>query len=333
MRNYLIRRSLELIPVLFAIAFVSFWLVSMMGNPFATLIINPHVHPADIKRLEIAYHWNGSIWTRFIFWLKDFIYPKHGWGLSTMAPGRTALSLIKQRIGITFAFSASSLVFAFIISIPLGVFSALHQYSISDYALTFFAFFGMSAPTFWVGIMAMYLFSVKVHWFPAAGAHAAFLTIKGMPVMFDKAPAINRFLDTAYHLTLPIAVLTIFQIGGWLRYMRSSMLEVKSQDYVRTARAKGVSEREVIYKHAFRNAVIPIITLVGLSLPALIGGAMLTEIVFSIDGIGRLTFNAVMGQDIFVAMALIMIFAILVVLGNFLADIFYAIADPRIRYS
>ncbi len=333
MRNYLIRRSLELIPVLFAIAFVAFWLVSKMGNPFATLIINPHVHPDDIKRLEIAYHWNGSVWTRFIYWLKDFIYPKQGWGLSTMAPGRTALDLIKQRIGITFSFSATSMILAFIISVPLGVFSALRQYSISDYTLTFFAFFGMSAPTFWVGIVLMYLLAVRVHWFPAAGAHAAFLTINGLPVMFDKAPAIRRFLDTGYHLALPIIVLTIFQVGGWLRYMRSSMLEVKNQDYVRTARAKGVPERIVIYKHAFRNAIIPIITLIGLSIPGLIGGAMLTEYVFSIDGIGRLTYKAVVNQDIFVAMALIMIFAILTVLGNFLADIFYAIADPRIRYS
>ncbi len=333
MKNYLIRRSLELIPILFAIAFVSFWLVSMMGNPFATLIINPHVHPSDIKRLEIAYHWNGSIWTRFIYWLKDFVYPTHGWGLSTMAPGRTALELIKQRIGITFAFSSTSLVLAFIISVPLGVFSALRQYSVADYILTFFAFFGMSAPTFWVGIVVMYLFAVKVHWFPAAGAHSAILTIKGLPVMFDKAPVMRRFIDTAYHLALPIIVLTIFQVGGWLRYMRSSMLEVKSQDYVRTARAKGLPERIVVYKHAFRNAIIPIITLIGLSLPALIGGAMLTEIVFSIDGIGRLTFKAVTGQDIFVAMALIMIFSILTVVGNFLADIFYAVADPRIRYS
>ena len=333
MRNYLIRRSLELIPVLFAIAFVSFWLVSKMGDPFSVLIINPHVHPEDIARLKHIYHWDGPLVVRFLFWLKDFVHPTMGWGLSTLAPGRTALELIKERIGITFSFSATSMILAFIISVPLGVFSALRQYSIADYTLTFFAFFGMSAPTFWVGIMLMYLLAVKVHWFPAAGAHAAFLTIKGMPVLFDKAPAIRRFLDTGYHLVLPITVLTIFQMGGWLRYMRSSMLEVRNQDYVRTARAKGVPERTVIYKHALRNAIIPIITLIGLSLPGLIGGAMLTETVYAIDGIGRLTYKAVMSQDIFVAMALIMIFAILTVLGNFLADIFYAIADPRIRYS
>jgi len=333
MRNFLIRRSLELIPVLLAIAFVSFWLVSKMGDPFATLIINPHVHPEDIARLKHIWHWDEPLVVRFMFWLKDFVHPTMGWGLSTLAPGRTALELIKQRIGITFSFSASSMILAFIISVPVGVFTALRQYSISDYALTFFAFFGMSAPTFWVGIMLMYLLAVKVHLFPAAGAHAAFLTVGGLPTEFSQAPVLRRFLDTGYHLALPIIVLTIFQIGPWLRYMRSSMLEVKNQDYVRTARAKGANERTVIYKHAFRNAIIPIITLIGLSFPGLIGGAMLTEYVFAIDGIGRLTYKAVMSQDIFVAMALITIFAILVVLGNFLADIFYALVDPRIRYS
>jgi len=333
MKNYLIRRALELIPVLFAIAFVSFWLVSKMGDPFAVLILNPHIRPEDIHRLQHLWHWDEPLVIRFIYWLKDFVYPKSGWGFSTLAPGKSVLELIKLRIPITFAFSATSMLLAIVISIPLGVYSALHQYSISDYALTFFAFFGMSMPTFWFGIMLMYLLAVKVHWFPAAGAHSAFMPINGLLTEFKDAPAIKRFLDTAWHLALPIFVLVVFQMGAWLRYMRSSMLEVKHQDYVRTARAKGVGERTVIYKHAFRNAIIPILTLIGLSFPGLIGGAMITETVFAIDGIGRLTYSAVMSQDVFVAMALITIFATLVVLGNFIADILYAVADPRIRYS
>lgn len=333
MRNYLIRRVLELIPVLFAIAFVSFWLVSKMGNPFAVLLLNPHIRQQDVRRLMHIWHWDKPLVVRFWYWLKDFVWPKQGWGFSTLAPGKTALQLIAQRIPVTVSFSSTSLIAAIILSIPLGVYSALRQYSISDYILTFFAFFGMSMPTFWFGIMLIYLFAVKVHWFPAAGYHGAFFIIKGVPVMFNDAPRWMQFLDEAWHLTLPITVLTVFQVGGWLRYMRSSMLEVKSMDYVRTARAKGLPERTVIYKHAFRNAVIPIITLIGLSFPGLVGGAMITETVFAIDGIGRLTYKAVMSQDVFVAMALIMIFSILVVIGNFLADIFYAVADPRIRYS
>jgi len=333
MKNYLIRRALELIPVLFAIAFVSFWLVSKMGDPFATLIINPHVRPEDIQRLRHIWHWDEPLFIRFIYWLKDFIYPKAGWGLSILAPGRSVIEVVKLRIPITMGFPPTSMILAVVISIPLGVYSALHQYSISDYALTFFAFFGMSMPTFWFGIMLMYLLAVRVHWFPAAGAHSAFLTIEGMPVEFGDAPKIRQFIDTAWHLALPIFVLVVFQMGSWLRYMRSSMLEVKHQDYVRTAKAKGVNNRTVTYKHAFRNAIIPIITLIGLSFPGLIGGAMITETVFAIDGIGRLTFKAVMSQDVFVAMALITIFAILVVLGNFIADILYAVVDPRIRYS
>jgi peptide/nickel transport system permease protein len=333
MRNYLIRRALELIPVLFAITFVSFWLVSKMGDPFATLIINPHVRPEDIQRLRHIWHWDEPLVIRFVYWLKDFVYPKAGWGLSILAPGRNVLEVIKSRIPITMAFSATSMVLAIVISVPLGIYSALHQYSVSDYGLTFFAFFGMSMPTFWFGIMLMYLFAVKVHWFPAAGAHSAFLIVEGMHVEFSEAPKIRQFIDTAWHLALPIFVLVVFQTGAWLRYMRSSMLEVKHQDYVRTARAKGVNDRTVIYKHAFRNAIIPIITLIGLSFPGLIGGAMITETIFAIDGIGRLTFKAVMSQDVFVAMALITIFAVLIVLGNFIADILYAVVDPRIRYS
>lgn len=333
MKNYLIRRILELIPVLFAIAFVSFWLVSKMGNPFAVLILNPHVHPEDIKRLMHIWHWDQPLVVRFWYWFKDFILFKHGWGLSVMSPGQSALQLIKGRIPVTVAFSTTSMVIAILLSIPLGVYSAIHQYSISDYILTFFAFFGMSMPTFWFGIMLMYVFAVRLHWFPAGGSHSAFIMINGMPVEFNQAPWYIKMADEARHLALPTFVLIVFDMGSWLRYMRSSMLEVKSQDYVRTARAKGLPERTVIYKHAFRNAIIPIITLIGLSLPNVVSGAMITETVFAIPGIGRLTYQAVMHQDVFVAMALIMIFAFLTVIGNFLADIFYAVADPRIRYS
>jgi len=333
MRNYLIRRLLQFIPVLVGIAFISFFLISQLGDPFAQLIINPHVRPEDIARLRHIWHWDQPLIIRFFYWLKEFFFPQTGWGLTTLAPGRTALELIKERIPVTIAFSSGSLILAILLSIPLGVYSALHQYTWADNFLTFFAFFGMSMPTFWFGLMLMYLFAVKFPIFPAAGVHEAFLIYQGMPISFSEAPFWLKLLDYVKHLTLPIIVLTLFQVGSWLRYMRSSMLEVIRQDYVRTARAKGLPERTVIYKHAFRNAVIPIITLIGLSFPAIIGGAMITETVFSIDGIGRLTYKAIMQQDIFVAMALIMIFAILVVVGNLIADILYAVIDPRIRYT
>lgn len=333
MRNYIIRRLLQFIPVLIGIAFISFFLISQLGDPFAQLIINPHVRPEDIARLKHIWHWDQPLIVRFFFWLKDFFFPTSGWGLTTLAPGKTALELIKERIPITIAFSSGSLILAILLSIPLGVYSALRQYTFTDNLLTFFAFFGMSMPTFWFGLMLMYILAVKFPIFPAAGAHEAFLIYQGMPVSFADAPFWLKLLDYIKHLTLPIIVLTLFQVGSWLRFMRSSMLEVIRQDYVRTARAKGLPERIVIFRHAFRNAIIPIITLIGLSFPALIGGAMITETVFSIDGIGRLTYKAIMQQDIFVAMAIIMIFSILVVVGNLIADILYAVIDPRIRYT
>jgi len=332
MRRYLIKRLLFLILVLFVVSFANFALVSAMGNPFASLMQMPGVTQADIQKLLHLWHWDEPLPIRFLYWLKSILSPSLRGGFSTSIIGATAMDLIIQRLPVTLVLSGVSMLIAIILSIPLGIYSSFHQYSKTDYVLTFFSFFGMSMPVFWFGLILMYFFSYKIGIFPIGGVRNVFLNVGNNLVEFSQAPWSKRLFDYGWHLVLPVTVLVLFQIGRWLRYARSSMLEAKNMDYVRTARAKGLSERKVIYKHIFRNAVLPLVTYFGLSFPALVGGATITETIFAIPGLGRLTYDATMSQDIFVAMGAILFLSIFTILGSFIADILYAVLDPRIRY-
>jgi peptide/nickel transport system permease protein len=333
MRRYLIRRLLLLIPLLLVIAFANFALVSAMGNPFASMMQMPGVTKADIQRLLHLWHWDEPLPIRFLYWLKSIFSPSLRGGFSTSIIGTTTTDLIIQKLPITLVLSGLSMLIAIILSIPLGIYSALHQYSKTDYVVTFFSFFGMSMPVFWFGLILLYFFSYKLRVFPTGEVHSIFLTVGNNLVDFSQAPWFRRLFDYALHLVLPVTVLVLFQIGRWLRYARSSMLEVKNMDYIRTARAKGLSEKKVIYKHIFRNGILPLVTYFGLSFPALVGGATITETIFAIPGLGRLTYDATMSQDVFVAMGAILFLSIFTILGSFIADILYAILDPRIRYQ
>jgi peptide/nickel transport system permease protein len=338
-RNFITRRVLQLIPLFVGISFITFWLLTLQGDPFHQLLLNPHIKAEDVARLMHQWNWDKPFLVRYFYWVKEFVtstfVPSHGngWGFSILAPGQTARALILQKIPMTLTLGISSLVFAFVIALPIGIYSAIRQYSIGDYIGTFFAFFGMSMPAFWFGLMLLLLFGLKLGWLPIGGMHTDLLTVSGSQVDFYAAPWIMQIGDRAKHLILPVVVLSLMDVGSWMRYIRSSMLEVIRQDYIRTARAKGATERTILFKHALRNAMTPIITLIGLSLPSLLAGAMITEQVFSLDGMGRLTIQAVLGNDIFVGMAIVMMDAILVMSGSLLADILYAVVDPRIRYS
>ncbi|MCX6088684.1 MAG: ABC transporter permease [Caldiserica bacterium] len=333
MRRYLIRRLLLLIPLLLVISFANFALVSAMGNPFASMMQMPGVTKADIQRLLHLWHWDEPLPIRFLYWLKSILSPSLRGGFSTSIIGTTTTDLIIQKLPITLVLSGLSMLIAIILSIPLGIYSALHQYSKTDYVVTFFSFFGMSMPVFWFGLILLYFFSYKLRVFPTGEVHSIFLNVGNNLVDFSQAPWFRKLFDYALHLVLPVTVLVLFQIGRWLRYARSSMLEVKNMDYIRTARAKGLSERKVIYKHIFRNGILPLVTYFGLSFPALVGGATITETIFAIPGLGRLTYDATMSQDVFVAMGAILFLSIFTILGSFIADILYAILDPRIRYQ
>ena len=228
------------------------------------------------------------------------------------------------RIGNTVQLMFPALILSLLIAIPLGVFSAYRQYSPVDYVINFLAFLGISLPVFWFGIMMIYIFAENLQLFPAGGVQTPGIYGQGTSAIV---------LDRLKHAILPTIVLSIFYVGRWLRYMRASMLEVLPKDYIRTARAKGLSERVVILKHAFRNALIPVVTVLALSIPSLFGGAVLTETVFSWPGIGRLQYDAVMNNDYYVAIIVFLIEAILVMVGNLLADAVYVVVDPRIRKS
>jgi peptide/nickel transport system permease protein len=321
-RNYIIRRLLQLIPLLLIISFFIFITLSLTGNSLRALLTsNPRITAETITKLERIYGMDKPLVVRYLYWLKAFFTGE--WGYSREYHD-AVLVLIKARMPVTLALMGLSFLISVAVAIPIGVYSALKQYSLLDYAATALAFFGMAMPVFWFGLMLMLLFGVKLGWLPLGGYSS-----QGM----DTANLLMRFLDHLKYLIMPAIVLGLQQMASWTRYTRSSMLEVLRMDYVRTARAKGLSERTVIYKHALRNALIPIITLLMLAIPGLFGGAVLTETVFSMSGIGRLLYTAITTSDTFLSMGTLMVLAILVVIFNFAADLLYAVADPRIKYS
>jgi peptide/nickel transport system permease protein len=247
------------------------------------------------------------------------------WGNSiTLSRGRPVMEQISQRLPFTLILMASALLFSLILAIPIGIISAVKQYSKLDYSITLFTFFGISMPTFWFGWMLIILFAVKFkEW--------------GLPYLppslaFDPGME-NDLGNRILHLILPVTVLSLIQVAGWSRYLRSSVLEVLRLDYVRTAWAKGLKQRVVILKHAVRNALIPLITVITLNVPGLFGGAIITESIFSYPGMGSLFYNALGAYDWPIVMAFLLIATVLIVAANILADVLYAVADPRIRYS
>jgi peptide/nickel transport system permease protein len=238
------------------------------------------------------------------------------------ADGRKVKDKILERLPITLTINLLSLGLVLLIALPIGILSATHQYSALDRATTMFVFVGYSMPHFWMALLLIYLFGVQWGVLPISGKES--LDTTGFT-------SVQWLMDRAEHLVLPVFVSAIGGLAGFSRYMRNNMLEVMRQDYIRTARAKGLSENAVVYKHALRNAVMPVITILGLSLPGIIGGSVIMETVFGIDGMGRLMFQAVFSRDYNVAMGVLVPAAVLTMLGNFLADIGYALADPRVR--
>lgn len=322
MRNYIIRRILQMIPLFIGVALVTFLILNLVGDPFAQYALNPRIKPEDIARMKHAWGFDLPIHLRFFKWFWSMI--TGNWGVSIFSGGRPVAELVKNSLLWTLKFTVASFILAFIVAVPIGIYSAIHQYSILDYFFTGFAFFGMSMPTFWFSFILLMLFGIKLKWLPIGGV---------MTPGLESAPFLVRLLDQIKYFILPVVVLAFNTMGSWMRYARSSMLEVIRQDYVRTARAKGLSERVVIYKHALRNALIPIITLLGIAIPGLISGAMITETVFGIPGMGRLTLNAMLNNDYPLAMVTLLLESYLLIFGNLLADILYAVVDPRIKYT
>ncbi|PNY81799.1 ABC transporter permease [Deinococcus koreensis] len=332
MGTYILRRVLQMIPLLLFVSLMVFMLTALQpGDPVDQLAFgNPNITPDDIARLKHAYGYDQPWFVRYFFWLRQAVAGNFGYSQDFNIP---ALEFVfQQRMPNTLLLTVPALIVSTLIAVPLGIFSAIRQYSIPDYLLTFFSFLAFSAPVFWVAAMAMYFFAVYL---PGVTGGALSLPPGGLgsPELPLDAGIWTTVLDKLKYLLLPLSILMLREIAVTMRFMRANMLEVMTQDFVRTARAKGLTSRVVLYKHALRNAVAPILTLMGLSIPGLFGGAVITETVFSWPGMGRAIFDALVSKDFNVVMVSLMLLALLTVIFQLLTDIAYAYVDPRIRYT
>lgn len=321
MQRFLARRLVHGVIILIGLSILMFTLLVLTpGDPVELMAAsNPDIRPEDVAMLREYYGLDDPMYVRYFKWVRSVLKGDLGYSRTYGTP---VTKLVVDRLRNTLTLLATSVAVAFTVGVTAGVYSALHQYSATDYVVTVAAFAGLAMPVFWQGIVFILLFAVWLPWFPAGGMMTPGVA-HGWPM----------FLDRLWHLVLPVSVLATSGMASWTRYMRSSMLEVVRHDYVRTARAKGNPERVVINRHALRNALIPIITLIALSVPGILNGAVLTETVFSWPGMGLLLFQAVLGHDYNVAMAVLLFLALMTVIFNLLADLAYGLADPRIRYD
>jgi len=346
MFSFLVRRILQIIPTLFVISIVLFALLALKpGNPIDEMRLgNPGFTQADYERLTALYGYDQPWYFRFWKWLGRAM--QGDLGPSTQYGMPATQYVFQFRLPNTALLSGLSLFFAFIIAVPLGIFSALRQHSFVDYAITIFNFIGVSIPIFWLGILLIFIFSVVIRKFlPAGGMLTPGVDWPDWALLGAQSSGwletLSLYLDDVWtylvdrgsHLVLPVFALTFLQLATWTRFMRSSMLEVINMDYIRTARAKGLIEQKVVIRHALRNAILPIITLVALSVPILFSGAVLTETVFNWPGMGRAILQSIVESDFNVAMASLLFISLLILIFNLLADVAYALIDPRIRYD
>ena len=310
-----------MIPILLGITVLSFGVMRLApGGPAeAQMEFSAKASAEARERLRKLYGADQPFYKQYATWLGKFMTLDFG---DAFADGRKVKDKILERLPITLTINMLSLGLVLLIAIPIGIMSATRQYSLLDRFSTMFVFVGFSTPSFWLALLLIYFFGVQWGVLPISGIHS--LDISGLTFW-------GRLADEANHLILPVFVSAFGGLAGFSRYVRNNMLEVMRQDYIRTARAKGLSDGVVIFKHALRNALMPVITILGLALPGLIGGSAIMEQVFGIPGMGQLMFQAVLSRDYNLAMGILVPAAFLTMLGNFLADIGYAFTDPRVR--
>lgn len=318
MATYIVNRLLLAIPLVLGITLITFGFINVAPGDPVLAMINPEeeLASADLDRLREELGLNKPIPVRYVIWLGQLARGNFGYSYHT---GEPVLHRIGTRLPATLELMGFALAVSTVLGISLGVLAALKQYSIWDYVLTLFALLAISVPSFFLALLALYVFALKLGWFPTFGMQS---------VAFDAPPPL---LDNLHHLFLPGVILSLDLTAGLTRYMRSGMLEVLGQEYVVTARAKGLQEKSIIVGHALRNALLPIITIVTLRLPILFGGTVIIETMFQWPGMGRMAIQAISQRDYPVLMGLTFITATLVLTSNLLADILYAVADPRIR--
>ncbi len=312
MSLYLLRRLLQSILLLFIVSIVVFAIVhAAPGGP--ALLNNPELDPKTAAQFAEQMGLNDPLPVQYARWIGNVFKGNLGLSLEHAVPSMT---LVRERFPATLLLSGTAIVLAIVTAVPLGVISAIKRYSAIDYAATIIAFLGFSVPGFWLGIMLIIVFSVRLGWLPSSGM---------------VSPDGGGLIDRLKHLIMPTIVLASFAVGQFARYTRSAMVEVLKHDYIRTARAKGLAERVVIARHALKNALIPVVTVIGVTTPRLLGGAVVTETVFAWPGMGRLATSAAFTRDYPLVMAITMWVAVLVIVSNLLTDLCYALLDPRIK--
>jgi peptide/nickel transport system permease protein len=317
MGQYVVRRLLQALPLLLAISAVSFTILKVTpGGPLAAYEGNPNFTDADRERLEKAFGLDQPIPVQYISWLGQFLTGDWGYSFSSHQP---VLALIGERLPNTIYLMGTVFITVLLLAIPIGVIAAVKQYSWFDHLVTGTTFAFLSTPTFWLGLLLIIVFGLQLRLFPLGG-----IDTPGKP--FD-------ILDRLRHLVLPVATIALVQLGSHVRYLRASMLETIGQDYIRTARAKGLRERVVIMRHGLKNAAIPLVTVVALDVPELFVGALVTEQIFGWPGMGRLFWDAATRSDYPVLMGILTVSSALIILANLLADVVYGYLDPRIRYA
>jgi peptide/nickel transport system permease protein len=318
MARYFTKRLLEIVPLVFIVSLICFALMQAApGGPTAMLSQNPMVKPDDLARISANFGIDEPVFVQYFMWLKRVIF--HGDFGHSYVTGEPVSEMIGQRLPATLELMGSAFLLAFLFGISGGIYAALKRYTKSDSVVTLLALVGISIPVFWLGLMSMMLFTVKWRLLPSAG-------------MFSLGEPFSM-IDHLRHLLMPSLVLSLLFVASWSRYMRASLSEVLQMNYIDVARAKGASRGSVIFKHAIRNAAIPVLTVIALNLPALFTGSVITETIFAWPGMGRLFYDGLLRQDYTRLMGIIFIASILIALLNLIADMIYGILDPRIRYA
>ncbi len=323
MISFLLQRICHLFVSLFGITLLTFAIIHLApGDPTdIQTTLNPRVSAQAKENLKRLYGLDRPLHIQYLNWLRRFLTLDLG---ASFVDGERVSEKIIRRLPITIIINLLSLLLIIVVAFPIGILSAARQYSWFDRATTLFVYIGFALPHFWLALLLILFFGVTLGWLPLSGYQSLMVSHMTLP---------ERVVDWMQHLVLPVFTSSLVGLAGYSRYLRSEMLEVIRQDYIRTARAKGLTERKIIYKHALQNALIPIVTLMGLELPGLIGGSVIIETIFAIPGMGQLSFQSVLARDYPVIMGLTMLGAVLTLIGNFLADLSYTWINPKVRLS
>ena len=315
MGKYILKRILIAIPVLIGITLIDYAIMCLAGSPLE-MLKGPRISDAALQAKEIAAGLDKPLIVQYFVWLWQLLQGNLGYSMKSYEP---VSAMIGSHLGPTLLLMGASLALSLLIAVPAGIYSAVKQYSKGDYAVVTASFIGSSIPSFFLALILIYIFTVKLGILPSGGMNTL-----GMD---------GSVADTIRHMVLPVTVLAVSLAGSNIRYIRSSFLEILQQDYLRTARAKGIGYKRVIWKHAMRNALLPIVTVIGMQIPMLFGGAVIIEQVFSWPGLGLMTMTAIMGRDYPVIMGVCLLSAVVVLVSNLITDILYALVDPTIQLN